>query len=151
MKKLLLLFILLLLLPLTALANGFTAGDRLEVVNCELAPLFVLPVAGQETRVLAWIPTYEYVTYIGKIPEGCVVSVGSMTGYMFSFHLEKAEYYDYGYADHEDSSDDLHQDDWNTGFDEGFPGQDPAILAIRELLPIIIYSLTYGFLLGFDS
>ena len=33
---------------------------------------------------------------------------------------------------------------------EGFPGQDPAILAIRELLTIIIYIFTYGFLLGFD-
>ena len=34
---------------------------------------------------------------------------------------------------------------------EGFPGQDPAILAIRELLTTIIYIFAYGFLLGFDS
>ena len=124
MKKLILVFVLLLLLPLTALAEEFTPGDKLEVVNCELAPLFSLPEGGEDAQVLTWIPAYEYVTYVGKIPQGCVVSIGTMTGYMFSFHLEKTDYYDYGYTDHGDGSDDLHQDDWNTGFDEGFPAQD---------------------------
>lgn len=100
MKKALILLVLL-LLPLAAMADSFDGGDRLEVVNCELAPLFSLPAAGQESQVLAWIPAYEYVTYVGKIPEGYVVTTASMTGYMLPYYLEKAEYYDYGYADHE--------------------------------------------------
>jgi len=106
MKKTLLLFLLLLLLPLTAMADGFTPGDKLEIVNCELAPLFSLPETGKDSQVLAWIPAYEYVTYVGEIPEGCVVTTGVTTGYMFAHHLEKTDYYDYGYADHEDMDED---------------------------------------------